>query len=119
LSVKEDLPFNEMGTLLDPRTPHGFISNDSWKASSCWSENQGFAKADSYSSAFGEEHGSADTAAASSGVLDLERLNYTERTFCTAARMEKPLDYIFLVPCFTALVLDKATCTGARSPEPY
>jgi len=121
---QEDLPFNDFGNSPDLiMNPHGFPSRMTvgkllellvGKAG-LYEGRQG------YSTAFGEEHGSADTAETTAEALLRNGLNYTGKdTFYSGASGE-PLDaYIFSGPVFYQklkhMVLDKAHAR-ARGPR--
>lgn len=121
---QEDLPFNEYGHPPDLiMNPHGFPSRMTvgkllelvvGKAG-CFDGRQG------YSSAFGEEHGSADTAEATAEALLRNGLNYTGKDIYYSGATGEPLDaYIFSGPVFYQklkhMVLDKAHAR-ARGPR--
>lgn len=121
---QEDLPFNEFGHSPDLiMNPHGFPSRMTvgkllellvGKAG-LYEGRQG------YSSAFGEEHGSADTAEATSEALLRNGLNYTGKDILYSGVSGEPLDaYIFSGPVFYQklkhMVLDKAHAR-ARGPR--
>eukprot|EP00532_Pseudo-nitzschia_australis_P009769 CAMPEP_0168242180 /NCGR_PEP_ID=MMETSP0140_2-20121125/23258_1 /TAXON_ID=44445 /ORGANISM="Pseudo-nitzschia australis, Strain 10249 10 AB" /LENGTH=1278 /DNA_ID=CAMNT_0008177215 /DNA_START=92 /DNA_END=3928 /DNA_ORIENTATION=- len=121
---QEDLPFNDFGHSPDLiMNPHGFPSRMTVGKllellvgkSGLYEGRQG------YSSAFGEEYGSADTAEATAEALLRNGLNYTGKdTFYSGASGE-PLDaYVFSGPVFYQklkhMVLDKAHAR-ARGPR--
>jgi DNA-directed RNA polymerase III subunit RPC2 len=121
---QEDLPFNDFGHSPDLiMNPHGFPSRMTVGKllellvgkSGLYEGRQG------YSSAFGEECGSADTAETTAEALLRNGLNYTGKdTFYSGASGE-PLDaYIFSGPVFYQklkhMVLDKAHAR-ARGPR--
>jgi DNA-directed RNA polymerase III subunit RPC2 len=122
---EEDLPFNEAGHVPDLiMNPHGFPSRMTVGKllellvgkSGLYEGRQG------YSSAFGEEHGSADTAMAASESLIRNGLNYTGKDILYSGTNGKPLDaYIFSGPVFYQklkhMVLDKyhARARGPRA----
>ena len=121
---QEDLPFNDFGHSPDLiMNPHGFPSRMTVGKllellvgkSGLYEGRQG------YSSAFGEEHGSADTAETTAEALLRNGLNYTGKdTFYSGASGE-PLDaYVFSGPVFYQklkhMVLDKAHAR-ARGPR--
>jgi DNA-directed RNA polymerase III subunit RPC2 len=121
---QEDLPFNEFGHSPDLiMNPHGFPSRMTvgkllellvGKAG-LYEGRQG------YSSAFGEEHGSADTAEATAEALLRNGLNYTGKDVLYSGASGEPLDaYIFSGPVFYQklkhMVLDKAHAR-ARGPR--
>lgn len=121
---QEDLPFNELGHSPDLiMNPHGFPSRMTvgkllellvGKAG-VYEGRQG------YSSAFGEEHGSADTAEATAEALLRNGLNYTGKDVFYSGANGEPLDaYIFSGPVFYQklkhMVLDKAHAR-ARGPR--
>ncbi|EEC49608.1 predicted protein [Phaeodactylum tricornutum CCAP 1055/1] len=121
---EEDLPFNEFGHVPDLiMNPHGFPSRMTvgkllellvGKAG-LYEGRQG------YSSAFGEEFGSADTAQSASEALLRNGLNYTGKDILYSGTNGEPLDaYIFSGPVFYQklkhMVLDKAHAR-ARGPR--
>ena len=121
---EENLPFNEFGHCPDLiMNPHGFPSRMTvgkllellvGKAG-VYEGRQG------YSSAFGEEHGSADTDASASEALMRNGLNYTGKDILYSGANGEPLDaYIFSGPVFYQklkhMVLDKAHAR-ARGPR--
>lgn len=121
---QEDLPFNDAGNCPDLiMNPHGFPSRMTvgkllellvGKAG-LYEGRQG------YSSAFGEEHGSADTAEATAEALLRNGLNYTGKDVFYSGASGEPLDaYIFSGPVFYQklkhMVLDKAHAR-ARGPR--
>ena len=121
---QEDLPFNDLGHCPDLiMNPHGFPSRMTvgkllellvGKAG-VYEGRQG------YSSAFGEEHGSADTAEATAEALLRNGLNYTGKDSFYSGANGEPLDaYIFSGPVFYQklkhMVLDKAHAR-ARGPR--
>ena len=121
---QEDLPFNEFGHAPDLiMNPHGFPSRMTVGKllellvgkSGVYEGRQG------YSTAFGEEHGSADTAEATSEALLRNGLNYTGKDILYSGATGEPLDaYIFSGPVFYQklkhMVLDKAHAR-ARGPR--
>ena len=121
---QEDLPFNEHGHSPDLiMNPHGFPSRMTVGKllellvgkSGVYEGRQG------YSSAFGEEHGSADTAEATAEALLRNGLNYTGKDIFYSGASGEPLDaYVFSGPCFYQklkhMVLDKAHAR-ARGPR--
>lgn len=121
---QEDFPFNEFGHPPDLiMNPHGFPSRMTvgkllellvGKAG-VYEGRQG------YGSAFGEEHGSADTAEASHQALIRNGLNYTGKDVLYSGTSGEPIDaYIFNGPVFYQklkhMVLDKAHAR-ARGPR--
>lgn len=121
---QEDLPFNDAGNCPDLiMNPHGFPSRMTvgkllellvGKAG-VYEGRQG------YSSAFGEEHGSADTAEATAEALMRNGLNYTGKDVFYSGASGEPLDaYVFSGPVFYQklkhMVLDKAHAR-ARGPR--
>uniref|UniRef100_A0A7S2YIK7 DNA-directed RNA polymerase III subunit RPC2 n=1 Tax=Entomoneis paludosa TaxID=265537 RepID=A0A7S2YIK7_9STRA len=121
---EQDLPFNEYGHAPDLiMNPHGFPSRMTvgkllellvGKAA-VFEGRQG------YSTAFGEEFGSADTAEAASEALIRNGLNYTGKdTFYSGTNGEALDGYIFSGPVFYQklkhMVLDKAHAR-ARGPR--
>ncbi|MGK3733182.1 MAG: DNA-directed RNA polymerase III subunit RPC2 [Bacillariaceae sp.] len=121
---QEDLPFNDLGHSPDLiMNPHGFPSRMTVGKllellvgkSGTYDGRQG------YSSAFGEEHGSADTAEATSEALIRNGLNYTGKDTYYSGASGEPLDaYVFSGPVFYQklkhMVLDKAHAR-ARGPR--
>lgn len=121
---QEDLPFNEFGHPPDLiMNPHGFPSRMTVGKllellvgkSGVYEGRQG------YSSAFGEEHGSADTAEATAEALLRNGLNYTGKDVFYSGASGEPLDaYVFSGPVFYQklkhMVLDKAHAR-ARGPR--
>ncbi|KAL3907879.1 MAG: hypothetical protein SGILL_008694, partial [Bacillariaceae sp.] len=121
---QEDLPFNEFGHSPDLiMNPHGFPSRMTVGKllellvgkSGVYEGRQG------YSSAFGEEHGSADTAEATAEALMRNGLNYTGKDVFYSGASGEPLDaYVFSGPVFYQklkhMVLDKAHAR-ARGPR--
>jgi DNA-directed RNA polymerase III subunit RPC2 len=121
---EEDLPFNEAGHVPDLiMNPHGFPSRMTvgkllellvGKAG-VYEGRQG------YSTAFGEEFGSADTASSAAEALIRNGLNYTGKDILYSGTNGKPLDaFIFCGPVFYQklkhMVLDKAHAR-ARGPR--
>ena len=121
---EEDMPFNEYGHSPDLiMNPHGFPSRMTvgkllellvGKAG-LYEGRQG------YSSAFGEEHGSADTDESASEALLRTGVNYTGKDILYSGSNGEPLDaYIFSGPVFYQklkhMVLDKAHAR-ARGPR--
>jgi len=121
---QENMPFNEMGHPPDLiMNPHGFPSRMTvgkllellvGKAG-VYEGRQG------YSSAFGEEHGSADNAEGAAEALIRSGLNYTGKDIFYSGTSGEPLDaYIFSGPVFYQklkhMVLDKAHAR-ARGPR--
>jgi DNA-directed RNA polymerase III subunit RPC2 len=121
---QQDLPFNEYGNSPDLiMNPHGFPSRMTVGKllellvgkSGVYEGRQG------YSSAFGEEHGSADTAEATAEALLRNGLNYTGKDVFYSGASGEPLDaYVFSGPVFYQklkhMVLDKAHAR-ARGPR--
>ena len=121
---QEDLPFNDAGNCPDLiMNPHGFPSRMTVGKllellvgkSGVYEGRQG------YSSAFGEEHGSADTAEATAEALMRNGLNYTGKDVFYSGASGEPLDaYVFSGPVFYQklkhMVLDKAHAR-ARGPR--
>jgi DNA-directed RNA polymerase III subunit RPC2 len=121
---QEDLPFNDFGHSPDLiMNPHGFPSRMTVGKllellvgkSGVYEGRQG------YSSAFGEEHGSADTAEATAEALLRNGLNYTGKDVFYSGASGEPLDaYVFSGPVFYQklkhMVLDKAHAR-ARGPR--
>lgn len=122
--AEQDLPFNEFGHVPDLiMNPHGFPSRMTvgkllellvGKAG-VYEGRQG------YSSAFGQEHGSADTASSASEALLRNGLNYTGKDVLYSGTNGQPGDaYIFSGPVFYQklkhMVLDKAHAR-ARGPR--
>ncbi|KAG7361394.1 DNA-directed RNA polymerase subunit B [Nitzschia inconspicua] len=122
--AQEDLPFNEFGHSPDLiMNPHGFPSRMTVGKllellvgkSGVYEGRQG------YSSPFGEEHGSADTAEATAEALLRNGLNYTGKDVFYSGASGEPLDaYVFSGPVFYQklkhMVLDKAHAR-ARGPR--
>ena len=121
---EQDLPFNEAGHVPDLiMNPHGFPSRMTvgkllellvGKAG-VYDGRQG------YSTAFGEEFGSADTAEAAAESLIRSGLSYTGKDILYSGTSGEPLDaYIFSGPVFYQklkhMVLDKAHAR-ARGPR--
>lgn len=121
---EEDLPFNEAGHVPDLiMNPHGFPSRMTvGKLLELLVGKAGvFEGRQAYSSAFGEEHGSADTATSASEALLRNGLNYTGKDILYSGTNGEPLDaYIFSGPVFYQklkhMVLDKAHAR-ARGPR--
>lgn len=121
---QEDLPFNEYGHSPDLiMNPHGFPSRMTVGKllellvgkSGVYEGRQG------YSSAFGEEHGSADTSEATAQALIRNGMNYAGKDVFYSGASGEPLDaYIFSGPVFYQklkhMVLDKAHAR-ARGPR--
>ena len=125
LIVQEaDLPFNEAGHVPDLiMNPHGFPSRMTvGKLLELLVGKAGLHEGrQGYSSAFGEEHGSADTDADASEALMRNGLNYTGKDILYSGTNGEPLDaYIFSGPVFYQklkhMVLDKAHAR-ARGPR--
>jgi DNA-directed RNA polymerase III subunit RPC2 len=121
---EEDLPFDENGHVPDLiMNPHGFPSRMTvGKLLELLVGKAGvYYGRQGYSSAFGEEFGSADTAAAASEILMRNGLNYTGKDILYSGTNGEPLDaYIFTGPVFYQklkhMVLDKAH-SRARGPR--
>mmetsp|Transcript_25502 Transcript_25502/g.70429 ORF Transcript_25502/g.70429 Transcript_25502/m.70429 type:complete len:1320 (-) Transcript_25502:937-4896(-) len=121
---EQDMPFNEFGHAPDLiMNPHGFPSRMTvGKLLELLVGKAGvFEGRQAYSSAFGEEFGSADTAEAASEALIRNGLNYTGKDVFYSGANGKPLDgYIFSGPVFYQklkhMVLDKAHAR-ARGPR--
>lgn len=119
-----DMPFNEFGHPPDLiMNPHGFPSRMTvGKLLELLVGKAGvYEGRQAYGSAFGEEHGSADTAAAASEALLRNGLNYTGKDVLYSGTSGEPLDaYIFSGPVFYQklkhMVLDKAHAR-ARGPR--
>jgi DNA-directed RNA polymerase III subunit RPC2 len=122
--AEEDLPFSELGHVPDLiMNPHGFPSRMTvGKLLEILVGKAGvYDGRQAYSSAFGEEHGSADTAAGASEALIRNGLNYTGKEILYSGINGEPIDaYIFSGPCFYQklkhMVLDKAHAR-ARGPR--
>eukprot|EP00547_Thalassionema_nitzschioides_P011137 CAMPEP_0194263772 /NCGR_PEP_ID=MMETSP0158-20130606/47234_1 /TAXON_ID=33649 /ORGANISM="Thalassionema nitzschioides, Strain L26-B" /LENGTH=1251 /DNA_ID=CAMNT_0039003981 /DNA_START=34 /DNA_END=3789 /DNA_ORIENTATION=- len=121
---QEDMPFNEFGHAPDLiMNPHGFPSRmtvgkllELLVGKAAVYEGR-----QAYGSAFGEEHGSADTADAAADALIRNGLNYTGKDVLYSGTNGEPLDaYIFSGPVFYMklkhMVLDKAHAR-ARGPR--
>ncbi|KAL3945031.1 MAG: hypothetical protein SGBAC_000888 [Bacillariaceae sp.] len=121
---QEDLPFNEYGNAPDLiMNPHGFPSRMTvGKLLELLVGKSGvFEGRQGYSTAFGEEHGSADTAEATAEALVRNGLNYTGKDIFYSGASGEALDaYIFSGPVFYQklkhMVLDKAHAR-ARGPR--
>jgi DNA-directed RNA polymerase III subunit RPC2 len=121
---QEDLPFNEFGHSPDLiMNPHGFPSRMTvGKLLELLVGKAGvYEGRQAYGSAFGEEHGSADTAEAAAEALIRNGLNYTGKDVLYSGTSGEPLDaYIFSGPVFYQklkhMVLDKAHAR-ARGPR--
>lgn len=121
---QEDLPFNEYGNSPDLiMNPHGFPSRMTvGKLLELMVGKSGvFEGRQGYSTAFGEEFGSADTAEATAEALVRNGLNYTGKDVFYSGASGEPLDaYIFSGPVFYQklkhMVLDKAHAR-ARGPR--
>lgn len=121
---QENLPFNDAGHCPDLiMNPHGFPSRMTvGKLLELLVGKSGlFEGRQGYSSAFGEEHGSADTAEATAEALMRNGLNYTGKDVFYSGASGEPLNaYIFSGPVFYQklkhMVLDKAHAR-ARGPR--
>lgn len=121
---EEDLPFSEYGHAPDLiMNPHGFPSRMTvGKLLELLVGKAGvFEGRQGYSSAFGEEFGSADTASSASEALLRNGLNYSGKDILYSGTSGEPLDaYIFSGPVFYQklkhMVLDKAHAR-ARGPR--
>lgn len=121
---QENMPFNEMGHSPDLiMNPHGFPSRMTvGKLLELVIGKMGvYVGRQGYSTAFGEEHGSADTAEATAEALIRNGLNYTGKDVFYSGASGEPLDaYIFSGPVFYQklkhMVLDKAHAR-ARGPR--
>jgi DNA-directed RNA polymerase III subunit RPC2 len=121
---QEDLPFNEFGHPPDLiMNPHGFPSRMTvGKLLELLVGKSGvYEGRQAYGSAFGEEHGSADTAEEAAQSLIRNGLNYTGKDVLYSGTTGEPLDaYIFSGPVFYQklkhMVLDKAHAR-ARGPR--
>ena len=121
---QQDMPFNEFGHPPDLiMNPHGFPSRMTvGKLLELLVGKAGvYEGRQAYGSAFGEEHGSADTAEAASEALIRNGLNYTGKDVLYSGTSGEPLDaYIFSGPVFYQklkhMVLDKAHAR-ARGPR--
>lgn len=121
---EEDLPFNDHGHCPDLiMNPHGFPSRMTvGKLLELLVGKAGvYEGRQAYSSAFGEEHGSADTDFSASEALLRNGLNYTGKDILYSGTNGEPLDaYIFSGPVFYQklkhMVLDKAHAR-ARGPR--
>jgi len=119
-----DMPFNEFGHPPDLiMNPHGFPSRMTvGKLLELLVGKAGvYEGRQAYGSAFGEEHGSADTAAAAEDALIRNGLNYTGKDTLYSGASGEPLDaYIFSGPVFYQklkhMVLDKMHAR-ARGPR--
>lgn len=121
---EENMPFNEMGHPPDLiMNPHGFPSRMTvGKLLELLVGKAGvYVGRQGYSTAFGEEHGSADTAEGAAEALIRCGLNYTGKDIFYSGASGEPLDaYIFSGPVFYQklkhMVLDKAHAR-ARGPR--
>ena len=121
---EEDMPFNEYGHSPDLiMNPHGFPSRMTvGKLLELLVGKAGLYEGrQAYSSAFGEEHGSADTDESASEALIRNGLNYTGKDILYSGVNGEPIDaYIFSGPVFYEklkhMVLDKAHAR-ARGPR--
>lgn len=121
---QEDLPFNEFGHPPDLiMNPHGFPSRMTvGKLLELLVGKAGvYEGRQAYGSAFGEEHGSADTAEAGAQALIRNGLNYAGKDVLYSGTTGEPLDaYIFSGPVFYQklkhMVIDKAHAR-ARGPR--
>ena len=119
-----DMPFNEAGHPPDLiMNPHGFPSRMTvGKLLELLVGKAGvYEGRQAYGTAFGEEHGSADTAAAASEALLRNGFNYQGKDILYSGTSGEPLDaYIFSGPVFYQklkhMVLDKAHAR-ARGPR--
>lgn len=124
IAQESDLPFSEFGQCPDLiMNPHGFPSRMTvGKLLELLVGKAGvYEGRQAYSSAFGEEFGSADTAASASESLIRNGLNYTGKDTLYSGTTGKALDaYIFSGPVFYQklkhMVLDKAHAR-ARGPR--
>lgn len=121
---QENMPFNEFGHPPDLiMNPHGFPSRMTvGKLLELLVGKAGvYEGRQAYGSAFGEEHGSADTAETAADALIRNGLNYTGKDVLYSGTTGEPLDaYIFSGPVFYQklkhMVLDKAHAR-ARGPR--
>lgn len=119
---EQDLPFSELGIIPDLiMNPHGFPSRMTvGKLLELLVGKAGIYEGrQSYSTAFGEEFGSADTAEAAAEALIRSGLNYTGKDVFYSGMNGEPLDaYIFSGPVFYQklkhMVLDKIHARGKR-----
>lgn len=124
IAPQTDMPFNEFGHPPDLiMNPHGFPSRMTvGKLLELLVGKAGvYEGRQAYAAAFGEEHGSADTAEAASEALIRNGLNYTGKDVLYSGTSGEPLDaYIFSGPVFYQklkhMVLDKMHAR-ARGPR--
>jgi DNA-directed RNA polymerase III subunit RPC2 len=121
---EEDMPFNEMGHVPDLiMNPHGFPSRMTIGKLLELVVGKGglYEGRQGYSTAFGEEHGSADTAESAAETLVRNGLSYTGKDVYYSGTNGEPIDaYIFSGPVFYQklkhMVLDKMH-SRARGPR--